>query len=88
MVASRSAFGCRAAMMNARQGRTARTGLGWSVQQLADLSGVSAPLIRRFEAGEFVDRDCALSLARALVAGGAMFVDLDGKQGVLFHALQ
>lgn len=74
-------------MMNARQGRTARTGLGWSVEQLADVSGVSASLIRRFEAGESVDRDCALSLAKALVSGGAMFVDIDGMEGVLFNPL-
>lgn len=75
-------------MMNARQGRTARTGLGWSVRQLAEVSGVSVPLIRRFEAGESVTPDCSLSLAKALVSGGAMFVELDGKQGVLFNPVQ
>jgi transcriptional regulator with XRE-family HTH domain len=74
-------------MLNARQCRTARAGLGWSVDQLAAVSAVSACLIRRFEAGEALERGTVLEIAKALSSGGAMFVDLDGKQGVLFNPL-
>ncbi len=60
----------------------ARAGLGWSISTLAEKSGVSVRSINRFEKGEVVTTDTVETLRRALVDGGASFVDLSGKVGV------
>jgi len=60
----------------------ARAGLGWSVADLAAKSGVAARTIARFEAGEPVKLETVEALRSALVQGGALFVDVDGRPGV------
>ena len=66
----------------------ARAGLGWSAQELADQAGVSVRSVMRFEAGEPMKHETVLAMAKALVAGGAMFADIDGKVGVLLNPIQ
>lgn len=61
----------------------ARAALGWSVADLASKSGIAARSIARFEAGEPVKLETVDALAVALVAGGASFIETDGKVGVL-----
>lgn len=53
----------------------ARTALDWSLQDLADASGVSRRTIARFEAGESVLHARTQSLRRAFEANGVLFVD-------------
>ncbi len=65
----------------------ARAGLGWTAQELAEQSGVSVRSVMRFEAGEPMKPETVLEMAKALVAGGAMFADIDGKIGVLLNPI-
>ena len=58
----------------------ARAGLSWSVNDLASASGISPRSIARFEKGESVTADTVEELRRALVDGGAVFIDLDAKR--------
>ncbi|HEX8063550.1 MAG TPA: helix-turn-helix transcriptional regulator [Allosphingosinicella sp.] len=53
----------------------ARTALDWSLQDLADASGVSRRTIARFEAGESVRPARAQALRQAFEAKGVLFVD-------------
>lgn len=66
----------------------ARAGLGWSADELARRSGVSVRSIMRFEAGEPVKPETVLEMAKALVGGGAMFAEIDGKIGVLLNSIR
>lgn len=66
----------------------ARAGLGWTAEELARQSGVSVRSIMRFEAGEPVKPETVLEMAKGLVAGGAMFAEIDGKIGVLLNPIQ
>lgn len=61
----------------------ARAALQWSIADLAERSGVAPRTIMRLEAGENVRAEKALALASVMVAAGAMFVDMDGKLGVV-----
>ena len=70
------------ASMNPNQCRMARAGLGWSVPQLAERSKVAARTIARFESGLPVKPETAEALRSALVQGGVLFIDVDGRQGV------
>jgi transcriptional regulator with XRE-family HTH domain len=60
----------------------ARAGLNWSVNDLANQSDVAARTIARFEAGESVTLEKVEALRRALVDGGALLVDVEGRPGV------
>lgn len=53
----------------------ARTALDWSLQDLADASGVSRRTIARFEAGESVLPARVQALRHAFEAKGVLFVD-------------
>jgi transcriptional regulator with XRE-family HTH domain len=53
----------------------ARTALDWSLQDLADASGVSRRTIARFEAGESVLPTRVQALRHAFEAKGVLFVD-------------
>lgn len=64
----------------------ARAGLGWSVAELGDRSGISPRSILRFEAGEKVKLETVETLRSALVQGGALFVDIEGRSGVTVKA--
>ena len=63
--------------------RMARSALDWSAQTLADNAGVSVRTVLRFEAGETVALGTVEGLRSALVQGGVLFVETDGKRGVL-----
>ena len=70
------------AIMNPTQCRMARAGLGWSLDQLEKKSCVSRRTVLRFETGERVKLETVETMRSALVAGGAMFVDVEGRPGV------
>lgn len=72
--------------MDVAQCKMARAGLGWSAQELAQKSGVSVRSVMRFEAGEAIRRETVQAMAKALVTGGAMFADIEGKRGVLLSS--
>jgi transcriptional regulator with XRE-family HTH domain len=61
----------------------ARAALNWTVAELTQQSGIAARSIGRFENGEGVRSETVLALAKALVAAGIIFVDMDGKRGVI-----
>ncbi len=61
--------------MNIVQCRMARTALDWSLQDLADASGVSRRTVARFEAGESVLPARVQALRHALEAKGILFID-------------
>lgn len=61
--------------MNIVQCRMARTALDWSLQDLADASGVSRRTIARFEAGESVLPMRVQALRHAFEGKGVMFID-------------
>ncbi|HEX6374453.1 MAG TPA: helix-turn-helix transcriptional regulator [Allosphingosinicella sp.] len=61
--------------MNIIQCRMARTALDWSLQDLADASGVSRRTIARFEAGESVLPTRVQALRHAFEGKGVLFVD-------------
>lgn len=61
----------------------ARAALDWTVAELAKRSGIAARSIARFEKGDGVRPETVQALAKAFVAAGIMFVDMDGKLGVL-----
>lgn len=61
----------------------ARAAIGWSLDELAARSQVARRSIARFEKGETVTPDTIEKLRAALVAGGATFLDMSGKVGVL-----
>jgi transcriptional regulator with XRE-family HTH domain len=60
----------------------ARAGLGWSVDELEQQSGISRRTVLRFETGEKVKLETVETLRSALVKGGALFVDVEGRPGV------
>lgn len=72
--------------MNATQCRMARAGLGWSVDELERESGISRRTVLRFETGEKVKLETAETLRSALVKGGALFVEVEGRAGVAVKA--
>jgi transcriptional regulator with XRE-family HTH domain len=53
----------------------ARTALDWSLQDLADASGVSRRTIARFEAGESVLPARVQALRQAFESQGVLFID-------------
>jgi transcriptional regulator with XRE-family HTH domain len=57
----------------------ARAALGWSLDFLAERSGISRRAILRFEQGESLPRErTLLSLRAALEAGGVRFAESGG----------
>ena len=74
------------ASMNAAQCRMARAALSWSINDLATQAGVAPRTIMRLEAGEAVREEKALAMAKAFLGAGLMFVDMDGKRGVVINA--
>jgi transcriptional regulator with XRE-family HTH domain len=70
------------ATMKPTQCRMARAGLGWSVDDLEKHSGISRRTVLRFEAGEKVKLETVEALRGALVQGGALFVEVEGRPGV------
>jgi transcriptional regulator with XRE-family HTH domain len=61
--------------LNIIQCRMARTALDWSLQDLADASGVSRRTIARFEAGESVLPARVRALRYAFEANGVLFIE-------------
>ena len=61
--------------MNIIQCRMARVALDWSLQDLADASGVSRRTVARFEAGDSVLPARVQSLREAFEARGICFID-------------
>lgn len=72
--------------MTIKQCRMARAALGWSLDELAAQSKVARRSIARFEKGEIVTPETVEKLRASLVAGGATFLDMSGKVGVLVKA--
>jgi len=67
-------------MMTSAQMRAARALLGIDQRQLADLSGVSLPTIRRMEASDGNVRGIVDSLTKVIDALNAAGVDLIGEE--------
>jgi len=67
-------------MMTSAQMRAARALLGIDQRQLADLSGVSLPTIRRMEASDGNVRGIVDSLTKVIEALNAAGVDLIGEE--------
>lgn len=61
----------------------ARTALDWSLQDLADASGVSRRTIARFEAGESVLPARMQALRHAFEAKGILFIDSGRFEGAV-----
>jgi transcriptional regulator with XRE-family HTH domain len=61
--------------LNIIQCRMARTALDWSLQDLADTSGVSRRTVARFEAGETVLPVRVQAIRHAFEAKGVLFID-------------
>lgn len=72
---SASAFCPESAKLNIIQCRMARTALDWSLQDLADASGVSRRTIARFESGESVLPLRIQALRHTFEAKGVLFLD-------------
>jgi transcriptional regulator with XRE-family HTH domain len=78
-------------MMDGRQIAMARAALGWSREELAEKSGVSAPTIKRAETtGTGMYVDTAVKLQKAFEAAGLVLlgnghVSMDGGPGVRFR---
>ena len=66
--------------MNCKQCRMARVGLGWTVQQLSELSGVNKNTISRFERNEGSNLKTVEAIKNALLATGR--VEFEGDSGV------
>ena len=71
------------ANMTKEQCRMARAGLKWSLDKLAEESGVARRSIAAFEAGSNVRSDTVSSLALTLVGAGVAFLETDHGRGVL-----
>jgi transcriptional regulator with XRE-family HTH domain len=75
-------------MLTGAQLRSARAALRWSVQSLAERSGVSIQTIKRFEATDGIPRSRSatlLSLKSALEAAGIEFVGApNDRPGIRF----
>lgn len=66
--------------MKPAQVRMARAALNWSLQQLADASGVHRNTISNFETGKFAGEASKLAaLQAALEAAGVIFVEENGE---------
>lgn len=68
--------------MNVKQCRMARAALAWSLDRLAEESGVSRRSIARYESGENVVPETVAKLQAALIEGGAAFTNGGGRIGV------
>lgn len=60
----------------------ARTGLGWSAQELAERAGVGYATVARFETGATIRQDVAEKLEKVLADAGAQFTQRSGRIGV------
>lgn len=63
--------------------RLARTGIGWSQEQLAKAIGVSDRTIHGFEKGGTVARRTVIALRAVLEANGVRFVEQGDQIGVM-----
>ena len=70
--------------MNIIQCRMARVALDWSLQDLADASGVSRRTVARFEAGETVLAARVQALRQAFENEGVRFIDDGDMRGGVF----
>lgn len=68
--------------MNVKQCRMARAGLGWTLDDLAEASGVGRRTVAKFEAGGNVAPESVAKLQAALITGGAAFTNGGGRIGV------
>lgn len=69
-------------MPNAAQIRMARAGVGWSVRELAERSGVAASTILRFETGKGGMQTGTLDRVEdALRKAGLIFISADSAGG-------
>lgn len=63
--------------------RAARAYLGWSQDRLADAAGVVRKTVYEMESGSQVRASNLAAVRRALEAGGIIFVEDNGKSGIL-----
>ena len=69
-------------MITARQVRAARALLGWTQKTLSEKSGVSLPVLARFERGEADTRGNALILLeKAIRRAGIELINADDRKG-------
>lgn len=69
--------------MDAKQCRMARAALGWSLDRLAAEASVARRSLASFEGGGAVRLETIEALRSALTTGGALFVEQEGRRGVL-----
>ena len=67
------------------QCRMARSGLRWSLSDLAEQSGVSRRTIARFELGGRVSAESREAMRRTLEGAGAKFIEDDQTIGVVLE---
>lgn len=60
----------------------ARAGLGWTIAELAQLSGVAPRTVMRIESDQPHRLESGEAVRAALVKGGALFVEVEGRPGV------
>lgn len=70
--------------MNRTQCKMARAALGWSVDDLAQASGVGRRTIARLEVGETVQSETSERLRQAFVGAGIGFTDGGQRAGVTY----
>lgn len=68
--------------MDLKQCRMARAALGWSLDRLADASGVARRSIAKFETGGTVRPETLDALAAAFIKAGVTFIDDGERVGV------
>ena len=73
-------------MLRPEHVRMARAGLGWTLGELADRSGVNLNTISRFEAGRDILSGKLLRVEQALRAAGVRFENDGERSGVAVPA--
>jgi transcriptional regulator with XRE-family HTH domain len=72
-------------MMRIEHCRMARSGLRWTVNELARQSGISPRTIARFELGGRVAQQTLAAIKTTLEDAGAQFIDGEEAVGVLLR---
>jgi transcriptional regulator with XRE-family HTH domain len=67
-------------MIEAAQVRAARALIGWSQTELADIAGLSLPIVERFETGapDNLPADAVAKMRAALESAGVAFIPKNG----------
>lgn len=75
-------------MITAQQLRMARAGLGWTLIDLSERSGVNPNTISRYEAGREIMSGTLRKLEATLRAAGVVFSEDDKMVGVQIPAIE